>query len=160
MDRSWLMAIVLALMVALLALLLLGWRARQKRQSGIAKPLAAPADLGTLVGEFSGKYVATTVHDDPLERIAVHGLGFRGSVTLTVTAEGLLARIAGAKDIWIPREAVRNVRRATWTIDRVVEPDGLQLVSWQLGDQTLDSYFRMDAPTDCGAAIQTLRQAA
>jgi hypothetical protein len=112
------------------------------------------------VGEFPGKYVATTVHDDPLERIAVHGLGFRGPVTLTVTAEGLLARITGANDVWIPRESVRDVRRATWTIDRVVEPDGLQLVSWQLGDRIVDSYFRMDAPTECGAAIQTLRQAA
>jgi hypothetical protein len=32
---------------------------------------------------------------------------------------------------------------ATWTIDRAVEPEGLMMVRWQLGEQEVESYFRI-----------------
>jgi hypothetical protein len=149
------MAIVIAFLVLLLVLMYLGWRARRKRQSGVAAPVSAPAELGRVLGSFGGKYVATTTSGVPLDRIAVHGLGFRGNVAVDVTATGLLVTFPD-HDLWIPRADLRELRQATWTIDRVVEPGGLELVEWTLGDRPVDSYFRMEQPAAFEKAVGEL----
>lgn len=156
MTRPELMAIVVALLLFLLLLMVLGWRARKKRQSAIATPKAVPAGLGAELGRFSGKYVATTTAGNPLDRIAVHGLGFRGAASVLVTDSGLLVQIDGAADKWIPGTDLTSRRKATWTIDRVVEQDGLELLEWQLGDRAVDSYFRFDDTLDFEFAVDTL----
>lgn len=156
MNRPELMAIVIALLFALLALMALGWRARQRRQAGVAKPGVAPSDLGTPLGTFVGKYVATTIAGDPLDRVAVHGLGFRGNTSVTVAQKGVLVHIDGTDDKWIPAADLRDLRKATWTIDRVVEQDGLELLEWSLGDKLVDSYFRFDDWVDFEFAVDSL----
>jgi hypothetical protein len=97
--------------------------------------------------------VATTRAGDPLDRIAVHGLGFRGPIVVTVSDGGLLLDRAGSRPVWIARAELRDVRRATWTIDRVVEPDGMHLVEWALGETTVDTYLRMDDAAAFDAAL-------
>lgn len=156
MNRPELMAIVIAVLLLLLSLMALGWRARQRRQLGVAKPAAAPVELGTVLGTFTGKYVATTTGGDPLDRIAVHGLGFRGNTEVTVAEKGVLVHIDGTDDKWIPSSDLREHRKATWTIDRVVEQDGLELLEWSLGDRVIDSYFRFDDWLDFEFALDRL----
>ena len=156
MDRTLLIVVPIVLIVALPALMYLGWRARRRRQQHVAAPVAVPADLGATLGAFDGKYVATTASGNPLDRIAVHGLGFRSSASLTVTDTGLLVQRPGSDDVWIPRADVLDRRSATWTIDRVVEPGGLDLVQWKLGGATVDSYFRMIDPDAFEKAIDQL----
>jgi len=150
------MAIVLIFLAILLALLAVGWRRRARRQSSIAQPAESPHDPGTMLGVFTGQYVATTAAGAPLERIAVHGLGFRGNVHVTVTTLGALLRIDGTSDKWIAATSMRDRRTATWTIDRVVEPDGLDLLEWDLGGTLVDSYFRFDSASGFDAAIDQL----
>ncbi len=152
MDRAALLTIVLAGAVVLIGLMGLGWRSRKRRQAGIAVPPTAPAGLGVELRSFSGKYVATTVAGDPMNRIAAHGLGFRGAVDVRASAPGLLLHIAGAPEVWIDRSTIRDIRRATWTIDRVVETDGLHVVAWMLGDTGVDTYLRLDDPLGFDAA--------
>lgn len=156
MSRELLLVIVIALGVLLLLLLPLGWRARARRQRDILAPVPAPADRGDALGEFTGKYVATTRSGDPLDRITVHGLGFRSDVTVEITTGGLLLGRPGESDIWIPQASLRGIRRATWTIDRVVEPDGLHLVEWTLGADVVDSYLRLAEPARFDAALEPL----
>lgn len=156
MNRPELLAIVIAILVLLLVLMALGWRARTRRQAGIAKPAQAPTQLGTALGTFVGKYVATTSAGNPLDRIAVHGLGFRGNTAVTVAEKGVLVHIDGTDDKWIPVADLRELRKATWTIDRVVEQDGLELLEWSLGDRLVDSYFRFDDWLNFEFAIDTL----
>ena len=150
------MAIVIALLVLLLALMYLGWRARQRRQRDLPAPLAVPATLEAALGTFNGKYVATTVAGKPLERIAVHGLGFRSAASVTLTDAGVLVQRPGNDDLWIPLAAVVERRTATWTIDRVVERGGLELVEWDLGGTPVDSYFRLVDQAGFEAAFDTL----
>ena len=156
MDRGILMALVLVLLVVLLLLLPLGWFARKRRQRAVEAPHSAPADRGAELGVFDGKYVATTASGDPLDRIAVHGLGFRSDVSAQVSALGVLLARPGEVDTWIPRDDLRDRRRATWTIDRVVEPDGLELVEWMLGSRRVDTYLRLDDPAGFDAALTPL----
>lgn len=156
MDRPQLMAMVIAILVLLLVLMYTGWRARKRRQKDVVPPLAPPADLGSPLGTFDGKYVATTASGKPLERIAVHGLGFRSDASVTLTSAGALVQRPGSDDVWIPRADIVDRRTATWTIDRVVEHDGLELVEWKLGATAVDSYFRFAEPLEFELAFEQL----
>ena len=155
MLRVVLLAIVVVFMLLLLALMLLGWKRRQRRQAAYAAPQTVPVDDGELVGAFSGFYVATTVAEEPLNRIATGGLGFRARVTTTVARDGIAPGIPG-EDIFIPTADLILADRATWTIDRVVEQDGLTRVAWSLGGKRVDSYFRMADPEAFLAAVGSL----
>ena len=100
------------------------------------------SDLGTVHGSFSGLYLSTTPAGQPLERITVHGLGFRARTSVDVVEGGIMFNT----DRFIPRDSIIAIERATWTIDRGVEPDGLSVVRWRLGERELESNFRLDQP--------------
>jgi hypothetical protein len=152
------MAIVVAVFFVLVALMFLGWRARANRQAHIAAPQTAPAaaELGEMLGEFDGFYVATTSAGRPLDRISVHGLGFRAKCVLEVAARGVVLHLP-AQSLLIPVADIRDVHEATWTIDRAVEEKGLQVITWDLGETEVDSYFRLIEPRGFAAALETAR---
>jgi hypothetical protein len=149
------MAIVVVVLFALLGLMALGWRNRRRRQAGIAELAPTPAALGGIHGSFEGLYVATTIANEPINRVAVRGLGFRSKTTVTVADTGLAIAIPGV-DPFIPLAAIRDVGRSTWTIDRVVETGGLIRVGWDLGDTAVDSYFRLREPEAFLSALAPL----
>jgi hypothetical protein len=149
-------AIVFAILGLALALMLVGWLRRRRSQRGIAGFADVPDDLGAVLDEAEVLYLATTRPGAPYDRIAVHGLGFRSRGAMTVAERGILLDLAGSPRRFLPAADLRGVGRATWTIDRVVETDGLLLVGWRLGDEQLDSYFRADAPAALVAAISRI----
>ena len=70
MDKTIPTVIVVAIIVVVLVGMYFGWRARQRRQAGLAAVNPVPADLGEVLLTVRGLYVATTVAGEPLERIA------------------------------------------------------------------------------------------
>ena len=153
MDKNVSAALVIAFLAIVLGLMVLGWYLRRKRQRGIPSLATPPSDLSDAV-EFAGFYVSTTSVENPFDRIAVRGLGFRARTRVVVATEGIVIPIAGQPDSFIPSADLAKVDRATWTIDRVVETDGLVVVDWRLGDRTLASYFRLDDPDGFVAAVE------
>lgn len=159
MDRTTSTTIVIAVILLAFAGMIIGWRARKHRQSGFARPLAVPAETGDELYAADVFYVATTVAGEPLNRIAVGGLGFRARASVIVASTGVILAIAGEPDAFIPATALRRVQRATWTIDRVVETGGLVCITWTLGAADVDSYLRVTEPervTPIIDAIQSL----
>jgi hypothetical protein len=148
MDRTTSTTIVIAIIILALVGMVLGWRARKRRQSAIGTPRPVPADIGTTVFSAETFYAATTLAGEPLNRVAVRGLGFRGRATVTVTTLGVILGIAGAPEVFIPVDDIRSVERATWTIDRVVESGGLVVIAWTLDETAVDSYLRVAEPAD------------
>lgn len=151
MDRPALMAIVLIFLLLLLALMVLGWRRRQRSQVGFPTPLSLPEDPGPETFAAEAFYVATTVAEEPLNRIAVAGLGYRARATVGVLEHGLRLSIPGQSAIYLPAADLLSVQRATWAIDRAVEQDGLVLIRWALGEpgvdrREVDSYLRVIDP--------------
>jgi hypothetical protein len=145
MDRV-LPAIIVALVLALfLVLMVVGWRRRVRSQSALPSPVRPPSSLGTELWQGSVLYVATTRGGDRLDRVAVHGLGFRARGELSVHPEGLVLSLRGSDAVFISRESLRGVGLATWAIDRVVEPGGLVVLDWELEGLALDSYLRLSA---------------
>jgi len=153
MSKDVSMLVVLGLLALLLGLMVAGWYSRKRRQAHIGLPVAPPDDLDDTDLRFSGKYVSTTIAGDQLNRVNVHDLGFRAPCLIEVHPEGIVISRSGSADLWVSREDLRGVSRATWTIDRVVENNGLQVIEWNLDGTAVDSYFRMDDPEACERAL-------
>jgi len=156
MDRTTSTIIVIAIIVLALGGMALGWRARRNRQSALPRPLPVPPTIGDLAVSVDGFYVATTIAGEPLNRVAVSGLGFRARAGIGVAPEGVVLAIAGEPDAFIPRDDLHSVERATWTIDRVVETGGLIRLTWQLGETEVDSYLRVPESEDPVAVIAAI----
>lgn len=136
-------SMMLALMVLALAGALWGWKRRQARYTGVAGELRRDVPTSAPTFEVPALYVATTETDNPMERVAAGPLSYRSRATLRVHPEGLSVTIPGEAPFLMPSRPSIQAGLATWTIDRVVEPDGLVMVRWQLGSRDVDSYFRI-----------------
>lgn len=136
-------SMMLVLMVMALAAAGWGWYRRVKRYSPLTELLRfeKPESEPTLV--VSALYVATTEADTPIARVAAGPLAYRAKATVAIHPEGISVVLAGSPPLLFPRTPVLQAGLATWTIDRVVEPGGLLLVRWELGQSEVDSYFRI-----------------
>ena len=149
MTREMAAALMLALLLVLLVLMWRGWRRRTGRYQDLPALTRAEAVADGPLRVFHLLYVATTEMGAPLERIAKRPLAFRSKVDLGVGASGVWLDIPGEDPVVIETAALRGVGRATWTIDRVVDSDGLVMLRWQWGPRTVESYFRsVDYPAD------------
>lgn len=171
MDRALPAVIITLALLALLALMLRSWRRRTRRDAGLAAGYPAPAGPGRELASVPVLYVATTPRDQPLERLAVRGLGFRAQGTLVVADDGVWMLLDGGTEVFVPVAAIDLLARATWTIDRVVETDGLLVLGWRLaavGDArtagtdgaAADSYFRIVDPADRARVIDAIHSIA
>ncbi len=69
--------------------------------------------------DFSGLYVATTVADQPMNRIPVGPLAFRAKAHFSVHPEELVSP-QGESSVLLDSSGGLKAGKATWTIDRVV----------------------------------------
>ena len=77
MTRQLAMAIMLSVAVLLLLLMGWGWMRRRRRATTYGAPLGdIPAGAETVL-ETGGLYVATSVHENQLDRVALTPLAFR-----------------------------------------------------------------------------------
>ncbi|MGZ8744888.1 MAG: PH-like domain-containing protein [Nocardioides sp.] len=142
--NTWQSVLVL-LTVLLLAYLAMwrGWRRRAKKHDLpplVATPPVAELPEPKLVG--GARYFGTTVSGDWLDRVVAQGLGARSGCRLNLSGEGLdVVRLAGS--FRIPASALRGARHDQAIAGKVVPPHGLLIVTWQHGDHTLDTGFRL-----------------
>jgi hypothetical protein len=155
-DRLVPAAIVLGLLALLLLGMWLAWRARSQRDSGLTAGEPLPAAGVSPLVTTAVLYVATTRHNEPLERLAIRGLAFRARAELTVATEGVVLSVPGQEPIFFPAHSIRSSRPATWTIDRVVESDGLIAMTWRSGETDADSYVRVIDPTQHAPVLDAL----
>ncbi|HEY1106356.1 hypothetical protein MUN74_17420 [Agromyces endophyticus] len=166
MDKAIGAFVAVAIIAVVAWLVLRSWRRRTTRDAALsAHPL--PAALGAPSLEAEVLYVATTPAGEPLERLAVPGLAFRGSGRVEVGAEGVALRIAGEPVSFIPADRLIGAATATYAIDRAVEPEGLIAVSWiaalddaEAEPPRVDSYLRARYPGDQARIIRAIEDIA
>lgn len=150
-----LFAVICAGIVAMLALLaFLGWQTRKRRQRDVPAPAAPPADF-TPRAAADVHYVATTDAENEYDRVVVHGLGLRTRARILVGEQGVVLELPSG-GVFTPSSALTGVARATWTIDRAVEPGGLLRYSWRLGDREVATNIRVIG--DDEEVLQALQQ--
>ncbi len=145
MDRT-LLTVGLILVILLAAYgLRLGWKHRAQRQSDIAAPPAAPEDLGEELTEpLSGLYVSTTRAGSWQDRIVAHGLGRRAAAVLHLTSVGVLIERTGENEIFIPVADLEAIGSSPGIAGKVMAmPDGILLLTWNLGGTRVDSGLRL-----------------
>lgn len=148
--------ILIVLGLALLVLMVVGWRRRVRSSSDVPAPAAAPSDLGEARCEpLDGTYVSTTRSGDWLDRVAAHGLGVRSAVSVQVWDAGVELRRRGAPDVFLPRADLLAVGTSGGMAGKVVGGEGLTVLTWQNGAHRLDTGLRMRHAADA----LTLREA-
>lgn len=129
----WLSTVLLA-GVAVLALwgMWRGWQARDRRTAGLVPTLpevpAAPG--GALTGEVEAVYVSSTRSGDWLDRVVAHDLGVRSPARVRVHADGVLVARTGARDVWVPADALRAVGTTSGQAGKFVGRDELVVLTW------------------------------
>jgi len=138
--------VIAALLVIGFTFMALGWRNRRRRQSVLDVVPVPPDELGEELGRERVLYIATTLAEQPLERVVVGGLAYRAKGEVRVTRGGAVLDLAGAAPAFIPVADIRGVGLASWAIDKGVGEGGLVFIRWSLGDTEVDSYLRPDDP--------------
>lgn len=132
--------ISLVAVVALLVWLLVRNR-RAKQEAVISAPLEAAR-----AGELETFYVSTVFESAPLDRVWAHGFAMRGKASIGVDANGISVNRTGERNFLIPRDSLTGIGKASATIDKGVERDGLTQIRWSLGGTSLLTNFRFAKP--------------
>ncbi|MFI8931879.1 hypothetical protein ACIG3E_29915 [Streptomyces sp. NPDC053474] len=121
-----------------------GWKWRGTLQGDVPELFDAPSEPGATKLELTGRYHGSTTAGQWLDRIVAHGLGTRSRVELTLTETGLDVVRPGARDFFIPKQALREARLDKGIAGKVLAEGGLLIVTWAHGDRLIDSGFRSD----------------
>lgn len=143
MDRLLLTLVTLAVAVAVYALMLKGWRARQARQLDLPRPPVPAGAPEPVFPAVPGLFVGTTDSEDWLDRITVHGLSHRGTGRLLVCRDGVRLTRAGLDELLVPVGSLTSVDVEEALAGKVVH-GGMLVLTWRLGPRTLASAFRAD----------------
>lgn len=162
-QRLALTVLMGVLVITVLGLMRWGWVRRAGRQSDVAPLPAAPpapavADEGGAAEApvwAKGRYLGATRSGDWLDRIVVHGLGVPSKAHLVASGQGLWILRDGAPDLFIAAGDVAGVRHDRAGGGRVLEADGVLLITWNHGGTLIDIGLRVpDA-----VAAESLRSA-
>ena len=141
--RDIAVAITIAVALVILLSMFFAWRRRLRRDAMHVAPIGVP-EHAEVLSRHEILYVSTTRHEQPLERLAITPLAYRARGELAVTDRGIALCLDGEPTVFLSSAALVAVGRATVTIDRVVEPDGLVRISWNTEASTVvDSYLRV-----------------
>lgn len=114
-------------------------RRKQEQQLLLPAPLASAGGL-----ELGDVFYASTVFaDSPLSRVWAHRLGGRGKAKLFVSETGVSIERVGEPSILIPKGDLVALTRASATIDKGVERDGLMVLVWNLGEEKVMTNLRV-----------------
>lgn len=146
-SKLLLSALILVVFAGLLWLMRRGYQRRAARQADLPAPAAAPAFFATAEG-VEGVYASTTTHGDWLDRIAVHGLGVRSNARAAVGEAGVFFARDAAPDLFIPAADLVGAELAPGIAGKVTGGEGVVLVTWRLGERTLDTGFHPRAKAE------------
>lgn len=130
MSRSLFALLVIAVVVIALLAMWLGWRGRLRRGAQVRTSAVAP--MGQLIAAFTRVlYVSTTPIGEPLSRVAVPGLRYRGQAEISVFTDGVTIAVVGEEPTHIALAQVQGVGSAGRRVGKAVESEGLALLQWQ-----------------------------
>lgn len=105
--------------------------------------------MGDVIAHFPrAGYVSTTPEGEPLVRVALPGLRYRGNAELTVRSDGVTIVVTGESPVHIGRSQLRGSTTARARVGKAVERDGLAVLQWKNSGRALESSFRFALPAE------------
>lgn len=143
MIRETIGFLMISLVVVIAVFIWISVRKRRNKQESL---IAVPVEP-TAPGDMSTFYVSTVFESAPLDRIWAHGFAMRGNAQLGVDANGISVHRTGERSFLIPTASIAALEKATATIDKGVERDGLCAIRWSLDETGVVTNFRFSNPT-------------
>lgn len=140
MTRELVGALAVGLVAVVVLLVYLSNRSVRRAQEQV---IPKPADSLSILHPHSAYYVSTVFADKALTRVWAHGLGGRGKAFIAISPEGISISRQGESGFLIPAKNLTGVSRASATIDKAVERDGLLVLLWTLGEDELATHLRI-----------------
>lgn len=114
---------------------------RRKQEQQLLLPEPQQSVGGLDLGDVF--YASTVFAQSPLARVWAHRLGGRGKARLFVSELGVSIERTGEPSLLIPKADLIEMTRASATIDKGVERDGLMVLVWKLGPETVMTNLRV-----------------
>lgn len=147
--------VVIVLLAVIFGGMALAWRSRHHKQAALGV-VADGSGIAT-TDDTPVLYLATTVADQPLNRIVTNGLGYRARGTVGVAADGIVLDLDGVAPRFIPASDLVGVGQANWTIDRGTGGARLVGIRWRLhGADTEQQVESVVQPQDPAALVALL----
>ncbi len=119
------------------------WRNKEFQQQEIPAPMSVPSDF-VASENFDGRYLASSLASDWLQRVVVHGLGSPSRAAVSVSDQGIAINFNQVREIFIPQSAILEVRADRAIAGRAFEKNGIAVIVWKLGSVEIASGFRAD----------------
>lgn len=151
------------LVVGVIALSLWGmrraWLAKSRQFRDLPQPASAvPHGSVATTEPFEARFAGSTVSGQWLNRITVHALGTPRSVVAMVHDDGIVITDDADFTLWISRTAISTIHTGRGIAGDVVEPDGMVIVTWTLGEQLIDTGLRISRHEEHDIFIQAARE--
>lgn len=161
MARSLLVLALLGVIALALLAMASSWRRRIAAGSDIPHLLVAPTPLSEAALRIDhSTYLGTVTPAHWLDKVAAQGLGSRGPAATVVEKRGLIVERVGTDALFIPQESITNVELARGLAGRVYGKEGVLIVHWTWGAQSLQTGLRIpdgQARADVISALAQLR---
>jgi hypothetical protein len=137
-------AVLVVLIAVVMHLMLRGWQRRAQQQEDLIGDLPdVPDEVGAAITTLRGIYVGSTLGTEYAERITAGDLGYRSKAVLSRYPEGILLQRIRANPIWIPQDAIAEVRTERAMAGKLAARNGILAIRWRLPSGVeIDTGFR------------------
>ncbi len=143
MTRELVGVLAVGLVAVVVLLVYLSNRSVRRAQEQV---IPKPAESLSTEHAHPAYYVSTVFAEKALTRVWAHGLGGRGKAFLAISPAGVSISRLGEVGFLIPTKDLTGLARASATIDKAVERDGLLVLLWNLGEDQLATHLRIVDP--------------
>lgn len=135
------------------------WLGKAKKFSHLPAPESAvPANSIAVTDAFESRFAGSTVSGQWLNRITVHALGTPRGVVASVNSDGIFIKDDADFSLWLPKADLTAVRTGRGIAGDVVEPQGMVILTWTLGDQSIDTGLRINRNSDHEEFLKSARE--
>lgn len=134
------------------------WLGKAKKFSHLPAPESTvPANSIAVTDAFESRFAGSTVSGQWLNRITVHALGTPRGVVASVNSDGIFIKDDADFSLWLPKADLTAVRTGRGIAGDVVEPQGMVILTWTLGDQSIDTGLRINRNSDHEEFLKSAR---
>lgn len=139
-------AVVVVAITVVIQLMMRTWHRRSRQQAELIGALPEiPDHVGAAAISTRGHYCGSMMTLGRHERIAAGDLGFRSRAVLTRYAGGIMVERVRAQPIWIPADAITDIRMERRMTGRI----GILAIRWRLPSGVeIDTGFRANSRGD------------